>query len=178
MCCSAGSRKRTIAPSIAPGNPSLGVMLPYTPLHHILLRELVRPARCHQRQSLRRAHLHRRTRGCRLGYGRLPMRFWSTIDRSSGRLMIRSCAWCWGGNWCCVAPGDTHLCRWRLPQEVPDLLAVGAQLKSAVAVARGRRVFLSQHLGRSRERRIPSGLRTRDGLASRAVSHRSRAGCI
>ena len=29
-----------IAPSIAPNNPYLGVMLPYTPLHHLLLTEL------------------------------------------------------------------------------------------------------------------------------------------
>jgi len=29
-----------IAPSIAPGNPYLGIMLPSTPLHHLLLREL------------------------------------------------------------------------------------------------------------------------------------------
>ncbi len=29
-----------LAPSLAPGNPSLGVMLPYTPLHHLLLADL------------------------------------------------------------------------------------------------------------------------------------------
>ncbi|MEP0767160.1 MAG: carbamoyltransferase HypF [Fimbriimonadia bacterium] len=28
-----------LAPSIAPGNPRIGVMLPYTPLHHLLFRE-------------------------------------------------------------------------------------------------------------------------------------------
>src|SRR5205814_5054675 len=28
-----------IADAVAPGNPLLGVMLPYTPLHHLLLRE-------------------------------------------------------------------------------------------------------------------------------------------
>src|SRR5262249_53298449 len=32
-----------IAPSVAPNNPYLGVMLPYTPLHHILMRDLRRP---------------------------------------------------------------------------------------------------------------------------------------
>ncbi len=29
-----------IAPAVAPGNPYLGVMLPYTPLHHLLMAEL------------------------------------------------------------------------------------------------------------------------------------------
>jgi len=29
-----------LAPSVAPGNPYLGLMLPYTPLHHILMREV------------------------------------------------------------------------------------------------------------------------------------------
>lgn len=33
----------SIAPEIAPRNPMLGVMLPYTPLHHLLLRDCGRP---------------------------------------------------------------------------------------------------------------------------------------
>ncbi len=32
-----------VAINVAPGNPDLGLMLPYTPLHHILLRALDRP---------------------------------------------------------------------------------------------------------------------------------------
>ncbi len=36
----AGGGGRGIAPAVAPGNPYLGVMLPYTPLHHLLLAEL------------------------------------------------------------------------------------------------------------------------------------------
>ena len=34
------SPARRVAEAVAPGNPFLGVMLPYTPLHHLLLREL------------------------------------------------------------------------------------------------------------------------------------------
>jgi hydrogenase maturation protein HypF len=37
------SPARPIAPSVAPGNRQLGIMLPYTPLHHLLLRELAGP---------------------------------------------------------------------------------------------------------------------------------------
>ena len=33
----------TLCPSVAPGHRYLGVMLPYTPLHHLLLRETGRP---------------------------------------------------------------------------------------------------------------------------------------
>ncbi|HEY1616881.1 MAG TPA: carbamoyltransferase HypF [Streptosporangiaceae bacterium] len=32
-----------VAPSVAPGNRQLGLVLPYTPVHHLLLRELVGP---------------------------------------------------------------------------------------------------------------------------------------
>ena len=49
-----------IAEAVAPGNHFLGVMLPYTPLHHLLLRRLAIPGGGHQRQSERRADLHRR----------------------------------------------------------------------------------------------------------------------
>ena len=37
-CCSApAAGRRAARRAVAPGNPDLGVMLPYTPLHHLLL---------------------------------------------------------------------------------------------------------------------------------------------
>ncbi|MEH1847666.1 MAG: carbamoyltransferase HypF [Nostoc sp.] len=35
--------KKVVAPSIAPGQNTLGFMLPYTPLHHLILRRMNRP---------------------------------------------------------------------------------------------------------------------------------------
>ena len=36
----AAAKTLTVADLVAPGNPTLGVMLPYTPLHHLILSEL------------------------------------------------------------------------------------------------------------------------------------------
>jgi len=36
-------RTSNVSPLVAPGNRYLGVMLPYTPLHHVLMREIGRP---------------------------------------------------------------------------------------------------------------------------------------
>ena len=35
-----------LVPGVAPGNPYLGVMLPYTPLHHLLMAAVARPIVC------------------------------------------------------------------------------------------------------------------------------------
>ncbi len=54
-CCRAPERPIVLAPrpehapvarSVAPGSPELGVMLPYSPLHHLLLADLAGPPWC------------------------------------------------------------------------------------------------------------------------------------
>jgi len=40
------SQSYSICENVAPGNPYLGVMLPYTPLHHLLMESLNRPIVC------------------------------------------------------------------------------------------------------------------------------------
>jgi len=41
-----GISPAAVAANVAPGNPYLGVMLPYTPLHHLLMESVARPLVC------------------------------------------------------------------------------------------------------------------------------------
>jgi hydrogenase maturation protein HypF len=144
-------RKRAGAPvaeAVAPRNPFLGVMLPYTPVHHLLLGALEgiplvltsgnrsdEPIAHEDEDAVRRlagiADLfltHNRPIHVRcddsvtrlVGGQELPLR------RSRG-----------------YAPRPVHL-----PLECPcPLLAVGGQFKGVFALGRGRHAFLSHHLG-------------------------------
>ncbi len=135
-----------IAPSVAPRNPCLGVMLPYTPLHHLLLREagvpLVatsgnltdEPICIDEQEAVRRLGS---IADAFLVHNRPIARH---VDDSIARvilgreLVLRRARG--------YAPLPVHLER-----PVPCLLAVGGHLKSAVAASLGQDVFLSQHIG-------------------------------
>ncbi|MBL8797508.1 MAG: carbamoyltransferase HypF [Planctomycetia bacterium] len=143
-------RRRTpcpVADAVAPGNPLLGVMLPYTPLHHLLLRAcggpLVmtsgnrsdEPIASRDDEALEKLAgiadlflVHNRPIHVRcddsvtriVGGAELPLR------RSRG-----------------YAPRPVAL-----PFECPQpILAVGGQLKGAFALGHGRQAILSHHLG-------------------------------
>ncbi|MFH0937949.1 MAG: carbamoyltransferase HypF [Planctomycetota bacterium] len=135
-----------IAPSVAPQNPTLGVMLPYTPLHTLCLKELnfpivatsgnlaEEPICVDEHEALTRlrdiAHLflvHDRPIARPLDD--------SVVKVAAGRpLLLRG------------ARGYAPLAI-QLKDVAPGILAVGGHLKNTVAITAGRCVFLSQHLG-------------------------------
>ena len=136
----------TIAENLAPNNPYLGVMLPYTPLHHLLMSELQfpviatsgnlsdEPICIDEREALTRlagiADLF-------LVHNRPIVRH---VDDSILRvvlgreLVLRRARG--------YAPLPVH-CK----QPLPGSLAVGAHLKNTVALTVDENVFVSQHIG-------------------------------
>ena len=143
-----------LSPSLVPGNPNLGVMLPYTPLHHLLLTALSfpvvatsgnlsdEPICTDEHEALERlggiADLF-------LVHNRPIVRH---VDDSIVRVMMgRELVLRRARGY---APLPIHLrsaiCH--LPSaSVDSVLAVGAHLKNAVALSVGPQVFISQHIG-------------------------------
>ncbi len=140
-------RSRCALPqAIAPGNPYLGVMVPYTPLHHILLGDLgfpviatsgnlsEEPICTDQTDALERLH---GIADCFLVHDRPILRHVddSIVREMAGReLVLRR------------ARGFAPL-PVTLPEDAPVLMAVGGHQKNTIAAAVGRQVFISQHIG-------------------------------
>jgi hydrogenase maturation protein HypF len=155
-----------VAANVAPGNPTLGVMLAYTPLHHLLLDAAAQPlARSETGQSgevqtVQSIEALVATSGnlsdepicideneavARLGQ---IADLFLVHDRPIERHVDDSVAW--------IVEGEARLLRRArgyaplpvlLAQPAPTILAVGAHLKNTVALSVGRQVFISQHIG-------------------------------
>ncbi len=131
---------------VAPQNPYLGVMLPYTPLHHLLLQELGAPVVAtsgnlsnepiciDEFEALDRLS---ELADIFLIHNRPILRHVDdSIARiSEGEVMIMRRARGY-------APLPVHS-----PMPLDEILAGGAHLKNTVAVSRGSNVFISQHIG-------------------------------
>ena len=135
-----------IAPNVAKSSPYLGVMLPYSPLHHLLMKEYPHPivatsGNCSDepiatdnQEALQRLG----------GIADLFLMHDRGIARHTDDSVVR------------LARGRESVLRRargyaplpvRAPRELPAVLAVGGHLKNTVAIAVGRQVFLSQHIG-------------------------------
>ncbi len=137
-----------IAPEVAPGNPCLGIMLPYTPVHHLLLRAVGNvplvmtsgnradePIAIDDADALTRLAdiadlflVHNRP---------IHVRCDDSVTRvvDGAEMPLRRSRGC--------APAPIAL-----PLEcLRPILAVGGQLKGTFALGRGRHAFVSHHLG-------------------------------
>jgi hydrogenase maturation protein HypF len=138
--------REPLAPSVAPGSRHLGAMLPYTPLHVLLMRDVLRPIVAtsgnHAEEPI---CIDEREVVARLGHiadlylvhDRPIVRH---VDDSVVRvvrtreLMIRRARG--------YAPWPIDL-----GEAVPAVVGVGAHLKNTVAITAGRALVVSQHIG-------------------------------
>jgi hydrogenase maturation protein HypF len=140
--------RSALSREIAPRHPCLGVMLPSTPLHHLLMAELAfpviatsgnlseEPICIDEREALQRLG---RIADALLVHNRPIVR---AVDDSVVRVMMgRELVLRRARGY---APLPVTL---RAGEDAPAILAVGAHLKNTVALALGRQVFLSQHIG-------------------------------
>lgn len=131
---------------VAPRNPCLGVMLPYSPLHHLLMSDLGIPIVATSGnisdEPICISELDAVTRLDGVAD------FFLVHDRPIARYVDDSVVRVVMGRELVIrrARGYAPL-PITLKEEAPPLLAVGAHLKNTVAVTAGKSVFVSQHIG-------------------------------
>src|SRR5919201_1575019 len=144
-------KESVIASAVAPRNPKLGVMLPYSPLHHLLMRELEfplvatsgnlsdEPICTDEREALERL---RGIADLFLVHDRPIVRHVddSIVHVICGREMILRRARGY-------APLPITLHSENRRPKAETILAVGAHLKNTVALKIDDNVFVSQHIG-------------------------------
>lgn len=146
-----------VAPGVNPNNRLLGLMLPYTPLHHLLMDEgfaaLVMTSGNVSEEPI---CIGNDDAVCRLGQPAsrgaiadlfllhdrdIYLRGDDSVVRVLGgalRQMRRSRGF---------APAPLILPEGLAPEDCPPVLAVGGHLKNTLCLLRGREAFLSQHVG-------------------------------
>jgi hydrogenase maturation protein HypF len=143
------NRKSQIVNLVVPGNPNLGAMLPSNPLHHLLLEELKfpvvatsgnlsdEPICTDETEALVRL---RDIADFFLVHNRPIVRH---LDDSIVRVMLGREMMLRRARGYAPLPVQIQTSK----SEVQNVLAVGAHLKNSVALAVGKNVFISQHIG-------------------------------
>ena len=140
-----------IAPTVAPGNPNLGVMLPSNPLQHLLMAELLSPVVATSGNTSDEPMCFENDEALeRLG----GIADWFLIhNRPIVRPVDDSIVRVMAGREMMVrrargyAPLPLTLPEGLMDPGVEPILAVGAHLKNSIALAVRGQVFLSQHIG-------------------------------
>ena len=138
-----------LAPGVAPAQSTLGFMLPYTPLHHLLFEDVSSPLvmtsgnHCDEPQYITNEEARARLAGIADAFVMHDRDIVNRLDDSVARLMAgkprvmrraRS-----------YAPSPLPL-----PQDfdrAPQILAMGAELKSTFCLLAKGRAIVSQHMG-------------------------------
>uniref|UniRef100_A0A831UD14 Carbamoyltransferase n=1 Tax=Geobacter metallireducens TaxID=28232 RepID=A0A831UD14_GEOME len=138
-----GSR---LSPLVAPANGYLGTMLPYAPLHHLLLRDrftalvMTSGNLSDEPMAYRDAEAMERLAGI--------ADYFLVHDREIRTRTDDSVIRVFRGNPLFLRRSRGYVPREvRLPVRVPAVLAVGAELKGAICLAREELAVMSQHIG-------------------------------
>lgn len=134
-----------LSPLVAPRNRYLGVMLPYTPLHYLLLEQfpalvMTSANLCDEPIAFEDGDASARLAGIADAFLLHNRRIQTRTDDSIGRVMA--------GKALLLRRSRGFVPRaLALPREQLPVLALGAELKSTFCLTRGDRAFLSQHIG-------------------------------
>ncbi|MEH2334094.1 carbamoyltransferase HypF [Nostoc sp.] len=141
--------KKVVAPSIASGQNTLGFMLPYTPLHHLILRRMNRPIiltsgnHADEPQCIDNDEAREKL-GTIADYFLFHNReIINRVDDSVVRVIGEKAQTIRRARGYAPAPIS-------LPpgfQNVPQILAMGSELKNTFCLLREEKAILSQHLG-------------------------------
>jgi len=159
-----------LSPRLAPANRYLGLMLPYTPLHHLLLqpfRALVMTSANLSDEPIayRDSDAKQRLAGIADAYLLHNRRIETRADDSIARVMA--------GQALLLRRSRGYVPRGvKLPAAQPSVLAVGAELKNSLCLTRVDRAYLSQHIGDLKNSETLEALQTANGHLQRLLDVR------
>ncbi|MEI6124956.1 MAG: carbamoyltransferase HypF [Pseudomonadota bacterium] len=135
-----------LSPFISPGMPNLGIMLPYTPLHHLILEKhfnalvMTSGNKTDEPICIGNREARERLRGIAdffLVHNR------DILVRCDDSLMMVS-----GERPCMLRRSRGFVPNpLMLKETLPDVLALGPHLKATICIVKGNRAFLSPHIG-------------------------------
>ncbi|MBS1991500.1 MAG: carbamoyltransferase HypF [Cyanobacteria bacterium SZAS LIN-3] len=168
---------KAVAESVAPGQKTLGFMLPYTPLHHLLLKRLAVPIvltsgnLSHEPQCISNEDAKERLSSIADYFLLHDRDIVNRLDDSVVRVVSER-------------PMFLRRARGATPvpvnfpegfEEAPDVLAMGGELKSTFCLAKNARAIISQHIGDLEDARTYADYQHNLELYSNSFKHQPSA---